>query len=57
MNGFSNMQKDIFCNYDNDICHTLIVMISLSALQMANISMDSLLDDTSCTDLIRRYVI
>lgn len=57
MNGFSNMQKDIFCNYDSDVCHTLIVMISLSALQMANISMDSLLDDTSCTDLICRCVI
>lgn len=34
-----------------DVCHTLTVMIFLSAPQVANISIESLLDETSCTDL------
>lgn len=34
-----------------DIWHTLILMLFLSARQMANISIKSLLDETICTDL------
>lgn len=36
---------------NRDICQILVVTVFLSALQMVNISIDSLLDETSCTDL------
>lgn len=47
----STCKKTYLVTTKCDICHTMIVMIFLSAPQMANISIDSLLDETSCTDL------
>lgn len=53
-NGFNIMQNDKYSvKYDmkHDVCHSDNYDLSLSAALMANVSINNLLDETSCTDL------
>lgn len=52
MTGFDNMQKDIFSNYEMwHLSHAGNNGLSVCTAD-GNISIDSLLDETSCTDLL-----